>query len=140
ESTLRAQLERTPDDARLSSALADLRADAPHPNDTSPARACTDVVSASCRNATTVGHRPSVPARAADAKAGGPATPARRERAQPSAPLPQQLLAGVTQAEHAPDLSAGLIAALQTRRFDVAERQADLLLARDSGRAGLFDE
>jgi bacteriophage N4 adsorption protein A len=156
ESTLRAQLERTPDDARLRNALAELRAAAPHPAEALSARACTDRTSSSCRNATpadpstalraspsttlTAAPRPGAPARTADAKTGEQPTGPRRQRAETPAPSAQQPATAVTQPETAPELSAALIEALRTRRFDVAERQADFLLARDPGRAGLFDE
>ncbi|PYR21959.1 MAG: hypothetical protein DMF98_21180 [Acidobacteria bacterium] len=154
ESILRAQLKQTPDDARLSSALADLRPASRRPAVTpqppavvTPASSCTDVTSTSCRDAATVGAQHGsgpvrAPAETKDATSAtrAPAAASRREhaphpeRVQPPAPI------AVTQPDGATDLRAALTDALQTHRFDAAERQADLLLAHDPGRAGLFDE
>jgi bacteriophage N4 adsorption protein A len=150
ETVLRGQLKRTPDDVRLRSALADLRATtAPPPAVVSPASSCTDPMSTSCRDAATVGAQQEsgpVPVRGtAETKATAsatraPAVASRREHAPRPERVRQQPPIAVTQADDATDLRAALTAALQAHRFDAAERQADLLLAHDPGRAGLFDE
>ena len=157
ESILRAQLQRTPDDARLRSALANLRPPAlPAAAAAAPASSCADPASASCRATAASGSQPgSGAARAtagtndvAVARGAQPRPSAeavakrasRREDAPRPQPVQQQARTEVSRADGATEMSAGLTAALETHRFEAAERQADQLLASNPGRAGLFDE
>jgi bacteriophage N4 adsorption protein A len=139
ESILRAQLKQTPDDARLSSALADLRpaaAQRPAVTPQPPAVVTPDPSSPTPqpRWGGTVETKDAVSATRA------PAAASRREHAPHPERVQQQPSIAVTPADGATDLRAALTAALQTHRFDAAEQQAGLLLAHDPGRAGLFDE
>ena len=156
ESILRAQLQRTPGNERLRSALAALRPATTPPPAVAAMSSCAEPSSASCRGAAPRDAQQAAARATAETKDAAPdrralpppspdvlakAEPvSRREHAPRPEPVQHQTPTAVTPADGVMDVRATLSEALQARQFEAAERQAALLLARDAGRPGLFDE
>ncbi len=155
ESVLREQLMRTPDDARVRTALADVDA-AVHAASRSRATFCSQSTGASCTDPklsdsqrsdapsrrgleATAAARPSPQTDKTGFASTTPASLPRSQRVRVDH-IRQQTPGGVAQPNRPPDLRAALNVALQARDFDAAGHQADALLASDPGSAGLFDE
>ena len=130
ESVLRQQLTRTPNDRRLQTAIADLQQAAP----AAPAQASRVPSPA-------LSPTPTAP-RASDA---APSTG--RSRRRVGRPACCRRLVSRSQAATAPvqadpstELRRSFVVALETRRFEDAERDAKAMLAAEAAGAGLLDE
>jgi len=153
ESLLREQMIRTPRDSRVTAALTDLMSKMQPPATAARPNSCADRPGPSCQEVPPVSERrpvatssaPSLPVVASapsssrsNAAAGPIAT--RRERGQhtDSVPAPSPALSAA-KADPAAEFSANFTLALQTHRFDDAERHADSWLALQGSGPALLD-
>ncbi len=146
ESVLREQLKRSPDHAQLRAALTDLRAKVQRPAPVPAAGSCTEPRSASCRDVAAVegpragGASVAKPPVNGAGSASAQAKAARRPPPVRPDPIGHEATSGVTPPAVPPDPLAAITVALDARRFDAAEQQAESLLAQNPARGGLFDE
>jgi bacteriophage N4 adsorption protein A len=151
ESLLRQQLERTPDDARLRTALTELRAPSQPAAPNPAANPCASAADASCGKSAANGVRVAGNAPVATdvknnaAAAGSVSTvttktnPPVRAR-QKVKPLVQPDSSLNAAAGARAELMSAFTLAIQTRRFDDALQQGESLAATDARNGALFDE
>jgi adsorption protein A len=138
ESLLREQIKRTPGDARLRAALTELGPTVKPVSSVARVDPCADAASAPCGKAPTLTAELVVRPHPMETVA-PPAVPARRAHPQGTLTVRKQPSVHVGQPDITTEHRRGFSLALQTHRFDDAQREADTLLAHDGSGALLED-